>query len=113
MGEVDDYVKRLSPDMRKITNRLRTIIKKALPNSNEVIKWRNPTYLVDGENVAWIINYRDHTDLGFFKGALLHSDLLEGTGKGLRHIKVYRYSDIKEKEFARLLKEAAKLSTFD
>lgn len=75
----------------------------------ETIKWGNPTYISNGKNIAWILNYKDHVDLGFFMGAKLHSDLLEGTGKGLRHIKVRRPDDIKEEEFTRLLKDAAKL----
>ena len=48
-------------------------------------------------------------DFGFFMGAKLKSELLEGTGKGLRHIKVKTQEDIDETEFGRLLKDAAKL----
>ncbi len=74
------------------------------------MKWGNPTYLVDGKNVAWILLYKDHVNLGFFQGAKLKSKRLERTGKGLRHIKVRREEDIDEKEFARLLKKAASIA---
>jgi hypothetical protein len=61
--------------------------------------------------VGWIIVYRDHVDFGFFRGAELNDPkgLLEGTGKGLRHIKVFSPADIKEKEFTALLKQALAL----
>ncbi len=70
----------------------------------------NPIYTVKGNHVAWLINYKNHLDFGFFMGSKLHSDLLEGTGKTLRHIKVRSPDDINEIEFMRLLREAAKLT---
>lgn len=107
--DVETYVKSLDPPMMDLTKRLHTIIKKALPHATETIKWGNPTYTIGGKNVAWVLNYKDHVDLGFFMGAKLKSKLLEGTGKGLRHIKIWTESDINEDEFTRLLKDAAKL----
>jgi len=56
-----------------------------------------------------LMTYKDHINLGFFLGAKLNSRLLEGSGKGLRHIKVRNEGDIKNGEFSKLLKEAAKL----
>ncbi len=107
--DVDSVLKGLDPRMRLLIDKLRRIVKRALPNATETVKWGRPTYTLRGENVAWILNYRDHVDLGFFMGAKLKSELLEGTGKSLRHIKVRTVKDINRKEFTRLLKEAAKL----
>ena len=105
-----DYLKSLDPKQRKLTGKLRTIVKKALPNAEEKIKWGNPTYVLKGKNVAWILNYKEHVDLGFFKGAMMKSPLLEGTGKGLRHIKIRGEKDIKEREFAALVRRAEELT---
>jgi hypothetical protein len=107
---VDQLLEEADPTMRSLANQLRQVVRKALPNSQELVKWGNPTYLVDGKNVAWIMVYRDHVNLGFFQGAKMKSPLLEGTGKGLRHVKVRRSGDIDEKEFTRLLVRAAVLS---
>ena len=104
---VDQLMEEADPPMRTLANQLRRIIRKALPKSQELVKWRNPTYLVDGKNVAWIMVHKDHVNLGFFQGAKLRSPRLEGTGKGFRHIKVRRPGDIDEKEFTRLLVHAA------
>jgi hypothetical protein len=57
-----------------------------------------------------MLGYKDHLNLGFWQGAKLDSKLLEGTGKGMRHIKVWKESDIEEREFAKIIRDAAKLS---
>jgi hypothetical protein len=106
---VSGIISKLDPEKRKIVEKLRVLVKKALPHSEEIVKWGNITYLVEGKNISWIIMYKDHLDFGFFKGAQLKSNRLEGTGKGLRHIKVRGESDIDGPEFTRLLKEAANL----
>ncbi len=112
MNFIDDFdklVKTLDPEGRELNQRLRKVVKSAIPNVSESVKWGAPTFSVNGKIIANIMNYRDHVNLGFFKGAKLHSKLLEGTGKGLRHIKVFKPGDIKEKEIAKLLKEATGL----
>ncbi len=68
----------------------------------------SPCYSVNGQMVALIGDYKKHINLYFFQGARLSSERLEGTGKGMRHIKVAVESDINPEEFSRLLKEAAK-----
>ncbi|MDA4119788.1 MAG: DUF1801 domain-containing protein [Thaumarchaeota archaeon] len=107
---VDQLMEEADPPMRTLANRLRRIIRKALPKSQELVKWRNPTYLFNDKNVAWIMVHRDHVNLGFFRGARMKSPRLEGTGKGFRHIKVSRSEDIDEKEFTRLLVQASALA---
>jgi hypothetical protein len=54
--------------------------------------------------------FEDHINYGLFMGARLNSKRLEGTGKGLRHVKVYEMKDVDEEEFARLARDAAKLA---
>ena len=107
--DVDQLLKKYDPHVRELAQKLRRLVKKTLPAATETVKWGNTVYLLDGKNLAWIVGYKDHADLGFFAGARLDSKLLEGTGKGIRHIKVRNEDDIKEDEFVRLLKEAAKL----
>jgi hypothetical protein len=69
----------------------------------------NITYLLGENNLAWILIYGDHVDYGFFRGAELNSQSLEGTGKGLRHIRINGDKSLNEQEILRLIKEAAKL----
>ena len=106
---VEEIVGSLEPEQEEIVAKLRSIVKRVFPEIVETVKWGNITCLMDGENLAWIIIYKDHVDFGFFKGAELKSNLLEGTGKGLRHIKIRSSNEIDEKELIALLKKAAEL----
>lgn len=63
----------------------------------EEIKWGFPHYSVDDKGVVAIVPYSDHVNLQFYKGALLKSKFLEGTGKFLRHIKVFSKKNIRKK----------------
>lgn len=107
---VDEFIDALDAQKRPLADELRMVVKKALPDAEEKLKWGNITYTYNGSDICWIIAYKDHLDFGFFKGAMLKSDRLEGTGKGLRHIKVSAMSDIDEAEFTRLIGDATKLA---
>ena len=106
---VEEIVGSLDEETGGLIGRLRSLAKRILPDVVETVKWGNITYLFGGKNLAWIIIYKDHVDFGFFRGAELDSPLLEGTGKGLRHIKIKNKHDINEVEIARLMKRAAEL----
>ena len=106
-ADVETYVKAIEPKKRAHVQALRKFVKKEAPGLTEAIKWGNICW-IGKSNVAWIIVYDGHVDFGFFQGAKLKdpAKLLEGTGKGLRHVKVREAKDIKPKEFAGLLKQA-------
>ena len=50
-----------------------------------------PTACVDEAAFGYVNAFRDHVNVGFFFGALLNdpSRLLEGTGKRMRHVKLW------------------------
>ena len=108
---VDELLGKANPKQRALAQSLRQLIRTSIPESEEVVKWGNPTYLVGGRPVAWLLFYRDHIDLGFFQGVKLRSKRLEGTGKRLRHVKVRTVDEIDEVEFSRLLREASTLAS--
>jgi hypothetical protein len=102
-------IRKLDPIKKELAEKLRSLIKSTLPDAAATVKWGNITYTLNGKNLVWLLFYKDHLDFGFFTGAKLHSKLLEGTGKSLRHIKIRTSQDINEPEFTRLLKDAAKM----
>jgi hypothetical protein len=106
---LQEILGKLKPEQKELLAKLRSLTKAALPNAVETIKWGNITYLLSENKLAWILIYSDHVDYGFFRGAELNSPSLEGTGKGLRHIRINDDKSLDEKEILRLLKEAAKL----
>lgn len=60
------------------------------------------------QHYAYIAVYSSHINLGFYHGAVLAdpSGLLEGTGKGLRHIKIHDLAGAKRATVVGLLRQA-------
>jgi hypothetical protein len=111
MSEVDAYVSRVDAKLRRHFERLRSLVKKALPGASESIKWGVPYYALDGVGVASIADYSKHVNLYLMQGAQLSSNLLKGTGKGMRHVTIeVTATDVDETEILRLLREAGKLA---
>ena len=61
--------------------------------------------------VCAIVDHTDHTNLEFYRGSSLRdpSGLLEGTGKNLRHVKLYTTADVGRPAVRSLLREALRL----
>jgi hypothetical protein len=106
---VDSIISGLDPIRREVMKSLRNLVKKAVPAAVEAVKWNQPVYVYKGKNLIAFMVFEDHINYGIFVGSKLQSTRLEGTGKGLRHVKVSKLSDIDEKEFSRLAKEASAL----
>ena len=108
---VDTWIAELASEKRQIAEALRNIVLNADSGLRETIKWGNPTYEKRG-NVCYIAQAGDHMNFGFYKGAALSNPngIIEGTGKGLRHIKVRSMDDIRPERFAGLVREAVGLN---
>lgn len=91
---------------------LRKFILTTEPRLQEKMLWGNPGYVLGKHKVAFIYTISDHVNFGFFHGTKIKDPykLLEGTGKGMRHIKVRSLADIKKRQFAALLKRAVALA---
>ena len=63
------------------------------------------------KNVAFVYSAEDHVQFGLFGGSALRDPkgLLQGSGTYVRHVKVRAPSDLDERAFAGLLKQAAVL----
>ena len=107
---VDTYLAALPAAQQQIASSLREIIRKAAPNLEEGMKWNVPCYSPSA-NVCAIIAYKNHVNLAFYRGSELtdREGRLEGTGKGMRHVKVRTQREIRKKALAALIKAAAKL----
>ncbi len=110
MSDVDAYISKVDPKLRSQFEELRSLVKKALPGVPEAIKWNVPYYTFNGVGVASIAEYSRHVNLYLMYGAQISSTLLEGTGRGMRHVSVEPSADIDETEVIRILKEAGKLT---
>jgi hypothetical protein len=67
-----------------------------------------PTACVSDAGFAYVDAFRDHVNVGFFRGAELAdpSGLLEGGGKYMRHVKLRPDADVDARALARLVETA-------
>jgi hypothetical protein len=106
--KVEAYVEKQSPAHQKTISRLRAIVKGASPRLTEKMRWLQVGYLVSKIDVCGIYASSDHVNLSFAQGATLKDPkgLLEGTGKGIRHIKIVSIEDVGEDTIRGYVREA-------
>ncbi|MEX2152248.1 MAG: DUF1801 domain-containing protein [Gemmatimonadaceae bacterium] len=106
----DAYVADQKPRNRRIIHALRKFVRRKEPRLTETVKWGNGCWVGASGLVAYVYSAPEYVQLGFFRGATLKDPrgLLEGAGKYVRHIKVHGVSEIDERAFAALLKQAAR-----
>src|SRR6188508_2496827 len=95
-GTFDQLLAGVEPDLAAIARRLRAIIRAVDASTVETVRLGDnaatygvgPKKMTDG--YAYIMPMRGYINLGFYQGAMLPDPqrLLEGTGKGLRHVKI-------------------------
>ncbi len=99
--DVKKYIEKQKSPQREIAAKLREIILKTYPNINESFKNGVPWY----EDKYYIGAFKAKVHLGFaIKGlSKEEKNLFEGTGKTMRHIKIFSLKDIDEKKIVQLL----------
>ncbi|MDQ3929578.1 MAG: DUF1801 domain-containing protein [Chloroflexota bacterium] len=111
----EEIVARCSPKVRELALQTRKLILEVMPGVVEV-PWPRPMLVGYGvgpkkmsEHFCYISMHKDHIDLGFNYGSELPDpeDLLEGTGKLFRHIKITRPEDVARPAVRRLLEAAS------
>ena len=97
--------------VQEIAKRLRQVILEIYPDVVEV-PWPKQKIIGYGvgpkkmsEHFCYLGIYQNHVNLGFYYGAELvdPEDLLEGTGKKLRHVKVRNVAEIEQSSLRDLL----------
>jgi hypothetical protein len=106
----DQYLADQAPRNQTVIRALRTFVRRVAPRLQESVKWGNGCWVTGKAPVAYVYSAADHVQFGFFRGAALRDPrgLLQGEGRFVRHIKVTRRSDIDERAFGALLRQAAK-----
>lgn len=83
------YFDALGPEQRETALALQRAVLEAAPELVQAVKWGNLVFMADRQNLLAIVAHKGHANVQFFNGAALAADFpqLEGTGKGLRHLK--------------------------
>jgi len=101
-GTFEDVISQFEKHIIEISNALRELIAKKYPGVIEVV-WKQQKIIGYGigpkkmsEHFTYIAPFKNHVNLGFYYGSELpdSQQLLSGTGKKLRHMKIFRVSDI-------------------
>ncbi len=108
---VDDYITSLKSPQREIVGELRRLVREAAPAVTESIKWGMPVFEQDGL-VCYIGSASEHVRFGFYRGAELADPdaILEGTGKGGKHVKIRTRGDVPKSSLISLVKAAVELN---
>ncbi|MBK7650351.1 MAG: DUF1801 domain-containing protein [Flammeovirgaceae bacterium] len=108
----EDAIKTFSKEMQEIARQTRNLIYRILPEVVEVV-WvpQKNTGFGTGvkkktEHFCWIMPATKHVNLGFNYGAELPdpANLLEGTGKLFRHIKIKSTEQLNNKDLINIIK---------
>jgi hypothetical protein len=107
--KVNEYIQRQRSPNREICQRLRQLILRTFPGIAEEIKGGVPCYGITKDRSYgkfYIVSLKDHVNLGFSVEGLTQPQqrLLEGSGKTMKHIKVFSVQDIDEEYIVSLLK---------
>src|SRR6476619_2461459 len=86
---VDGFIKKRPPEQQKILTELKKLIMAAAPDCEAQLKWGMPHYTIGGKYYAATSAHKAHINLILFgTGFDDPDDLLEGSGKTGRHLKI-------------------------
>lgn len=92
---------------RRLIGALERIIEGAAPDWERSVKWGQGCWIDEGAPQVYIHTEPDHIQLGFYAGATMKDpgELLVGSGKHVRHVKVRTPKDIAPQAFRALLQQ--------
>lgn len=107
-SDTQQWLDSLPENQQSLLLRLREMVRASHDDIVEEFKWSRPCYSINGELFCYLHAAKNHVTIGFHKGVELSDpqQLLEGEGKGMRHIKVRSADDVHEKAIGELIRQA-------
>jgi hypothetical protein len=109
---IDACIARGNPKLAPVAEEIRRLVKETIPESAEAINpWGIPTFDFHGP-ICFMMIGKHHITLGFSRGTSLSdaANLLEGTGKNLRHVKITDAAPVPAAALTKLIRQAATLN---
>jgi hypothetical protein len=107
-GDIDDWMRRVMPDLHPIVVRIDELIRKEIPKAEYAIKWKKAYYGVAKHGwVIEVVAYDVSVNVVFLGGADFKDPPPLGEGTG-RYIKVTSLEEIESAEMRAWIKQAAK-----
>jgi hypothetical protein len=113
--QIETFLQRTSAELQDIVLELRNVIASVASDAVEVIRWGGLSYFHEGRGgvvsagICQIGIHEDHIRLAFIHGAFLADphQLLAGTQKAKRYVKLKSYDDTPWDDLKQLIKESA------
>lgn len=107
-GDIDDWLRRVMPDLHPIVVRLDELIREVIPKAQYAVKWKKAYYGV--EKKGWVIEmvaYDVSVNVVFLAGDKFKDEPPLGEGSG-RYVKVRSLDEVEAPEMRRWIEQAAK-----
>jgi hypothetical protein len=118
-SRVEQFFSKLPESKRRPARLLREIVLSASKEVKETVRWTTKrsgeclAFTYEKDNIAFIYTFpkADYINLGFFFATHLDDpeQLFQGTGKGMRHVKVHSEKDIPVAQMKKWVRQAVKL----
>lgn len=112
-ADFDKLISKYSPAVRALAKKARVLVLEIFPAANEktYFGWSNTWYGTSEKNADAVFSIspmKEYVQLFFLRGTELSDpdELLEGTGKKLRHVKIRDAAELKRSALRRLMKRA-------
>jgi hypothetical protein len=109
-ADIDDWMRRVMPDLHPIVKRLDESIRKAIPGLQYAVKWKKAYYGLP--KLGWIIemvSYDVSVNVVFFGGAEFDPPPPLGTTDRTRYVKLTTLEEARGPEMAKWLKQAKRV----
>src|ERR1700735_4824038 len=108
-SDIDNWCRRLVPDLQPIVKRLDESIRATIPGLQYAVKWKRPYYGLP--ELGWVIEmaaYDVSVNVVFLGGAELESPPSPGTTDRTRDIKVATVEEVQRPELQKWIEEAGR-----
>jgi hypothetical protein len=105
---IDAWMKEHSGELGAIARHWFDVMRERGDDVREILHDGHPTACVEDTAYAYVNAFTAHVNVGFFRGAELAdpAELLEGTGKYMRHVKIRPESDVDATALSKLVDAA-------
>lgn len=105
---ITEWMKKHPAELRSIAQHWFDIIRECGDDVRELLHDGHPTACIADAGFAYVNAFKDHVNVGFFRGAELQdpSNLLQGTGKYMRHVKLWPDGEIDSPALKKLIESA-------
>jgi len=105
---VDDWMSQGSVELRSIARQWFVQMRECGDDVRELLHDGHPTACVGDAAFGYVDAFKDHVNVGFFRGADLPDagGLLQGTGKSMRHVKLGPGRTVDEAALRELIRAA-------